>query len=578
MVSTGHWLATAAGYRILEQGGNAIDAGVAAGIVLGTVLPHWVSFGGVAPMIIHRADKEETVSIDGLGRWPSGANIEHFKTHSGGEIRSGVLQCITPGAPRAYLTALMRFGTMSFEKIVTPALELAETGFPTSISLKETLEIGTAQTTAFELRTGSGTQGTEGNIHTWPSTNSIFMPNGTVPEIGQVIFQKDLAKTFLRLIAVERSKAKEGREAALEATMDFFYKGDIAKEITDFIQSEGGLLNMADMEAYRVLIETPTKGHFRDTEIMTCGPWSQGPVNIQTLQILESFDLKSMGHNSADYLHAIIEALKLSFADREAFYGDPDFVDVPIEGLISKDYAAMRYQSINMMNAVPEMPLAGDPWPYQGDNSRAIPQTPGPRDGPIQPDTSYACTVDRWGNAFSVTPSDGIYGAPIIPGLGMIASARGSQSWLDPKHPSALEPGKRPRLTPNPAMAFKNGQFWMAYGTPGGDTQCQSMVQSLINMVEFGMNPQEAIEAPRIATFSFPSSFWPHSYYPGQAAAEARIEADVIENLRTRGHKIDVWEEWTGRVGNVCAIQIDRDKGIIVGAADARREGYAMGR
>ena len=160
----------------------------------------------------------------------------------------------------------------------------------------------------------------------------------------------------------------------------------------------------------------------------------------------------------------------------------------------------------------------------------------------------------------------------------MIASARGSQSWLDPSHPSALEPRKRPRLTPNPAMAFKNGQFWMAYGTPGGDTQCQSMVQSLINMVEFGMNPQEAIEAPRIATFSFPSSFWPHSYYPGQAAAEARIDAAVIENLKARGHKIEVWEEWTGRVGNVCAIQIDRDKGIIIGGADARREGYAMGR
>ena len=578
MVSSGHWLATAAGYRILEQGGNAIDAGVAAGIVLGTVLPHWVSFGGVAPMIIHRADRGETVSIDGLGRWPSAANIEYFNSHSGGEIRSGVLQCITPGAPDAYFSALKKYGSMSFEQIVTPALELAETGFPTSISLKEALEIGTAQTTAFELRTGSGTQGAEGNIHTWPSTNSIFMPDGKVPAIGQVIFQKDLAKTFSRLIAVERSKSNKGREAALEATRDFFYKGEIAKEITDFIQSQGGLLSMADMASYRVLIEPPTTGHFRDVEIRTCGPWSQGPVNIQALQILESFDLKSMGHNSADYLHVIIEALKLSFADREAFYGDPEFVDVPINGLTSKGYAAMRHQTIDMMNAFPEMPAAGDPWPYQGDNRSGIPRSPAQKDGPLQPDTSYACTVDRWGNAFSITPSDGIYGAPIVPGLGMIASARGSQSWLDPKHASSLQPGKRPRLTPNPAMAFKNGQFWMAYGTPGGDTQCQSMVQSLLNMVEFGMNPQEAVEAPRVATFSFPSSFWPHSYYPGQAAAEARIEADVIENLKARGHKIDVWEEWTGRVGNVCAIQIDRDKGIIIGGADARREGYAMGR
>ena len=222
MVSSGHWLATAAGYRILEEGGNAIDAGVAAGIVLGTVLPHWVSFGGVAPMIIHRADRKETVNIDGLGRWPKKANIDYFKQNSGGEIEAGVLQCITPGAPDAYLTALKRYGTMTFEQVVTPALELAEGGFPVSISLRQVLEIGTAQTTAFQLRTGSSGQGTEGNIHSWPSTVDIFMPGGKIPELGQVIVQKDLANTFRRLIDAECAGSSNGREAGLQAARDLF--------------------------------------------------------------------------------------------------------------------------------------------------------------------------------------------------------------------------------------------------------------------------------------------------------------------------------------------------------------------
>ena len=578
MVSSGHWLATAAGYRILEEGGNAIDAGVAAGIVLGTVLPHWVSFGGVAPMIIHRADRNETVNIDGLGRWPQKANIDYFKQNSGGEIEAGVLQCVTPGAPDAYLTALKLYGTMTFEQVVTPAMELAEDGFPVSVSLTQALEVGTALTTAFQLRTGSSPAGTEGSLSSWPSTADIFLPGGKIPEIGHVIVQKDLANTFRRLIDAERAGSSNGREAGLQAARDLFYKGEIAEQITGFIQSQGGLLSMDDMASYAVTIEPPAKGSFRGLDVYTCGPWSQGPVNIQVLQILEGFDLRAMGHNSADYLHAVLEALKLAFADREAFYGDPGFLDVPMAGLTSKEYSSARREALQMRQAFTEMPPAGDPWAYQAGAAMPVPAAPEPVSGPVPPDTSYACAVDRWGNAFSLTPSDGIYGAPVVLGLGMIASARGSQSWLDHEHPSSLQPGKRPRLTPNPAMAFKDGKFWMAYGTPGGDTQCQSMVQVFLNIVEFGMDPQEAVEAARVVTFSMPSSFWPHAYFPGQAAAEGRIAPDVIDDLRERGHKIEVWDDWTGRTGNVCAIQVDREKGILLGGADARRESYAMGR
>ena len=578
MVSSGHWLATAAGYRILEEGGNAIDAGVAAGIVLGTVLPHWVSFGGVAPMIIHRADRNETVNIDGLGRWPKKANIDYFKQNSGGEIEAGVLQCLTPGAPDAYLTALKLYGTMTFEQVVTPALELAEGGFPVSISLQQVLEIGTAQTTAFQLRTGNGRQGTEGSIYSWPSTMEIFMPDGKTPEIGKVIVQKDLASTFRRLIDAERAGSSTGREAGLQAARDLFYKGEIAEQIASFIQSEGGFLSLDDMASYSVTVKPPVKGSFRDIDLYTCGPWSQGPVNIQALQILEGFDLKAMGHNSGDYLHAVIEALKLAFADREAFYGDPEFVNVPLAGLTSKEYSSARREALQMRQAFTEMPAAGDPWAYQEGTAAPVPKAPEPVSGPVQPDTSYACVVDRWGNAFSLTPSDGIYGAPVVPGLGLIASPRGSQSWLDPEHPSSLQPGKRPRLTPNPAMAFKDGKFWMTYGTPGGDTQCQSMTQVFLNVVEFGMDPQEAVEAARVVTFSMPSSFWPHAYFPGQSAAEGRIDPRVIDDLRGRGHKVEVWDDWSGRTGNVCLITMDREKGILLGGADARRESYAMGR
>jgi gamma-glutamyltranspeptidase/glutathione hydrolase len=196
----------------------------------------------------------------------------------------------------------------------------------------------------------------------------------------------------------------------------------------------------------------------------------------------------------------------------------------------------------------------------------------------LEADTSYVCTVDRWGNAFSATPSDGIGGSPVVPGLGFVVSARGSQNWLDPDHPCALEPGKRPRLTPNPAMAFKNGKLWMPFGTPAGDVQCQSMVQMFLNVVEFGMDVQQAIEAPRVSTWSFPNSFWPHAYYPGLVGMEGRIDGATARDLQERGHKVDVWDDWTPRMGALCAIEIDRERGALFAGADLRRDGYAMGR
>ena len=561
MVSTGHYLATSAAYRILEQGGNAVDAGVAAGITLNVVLSQFTSFGGVAPIIIHDSVSRETITISGLGRWPQAANLEYFNQHTGGELPAGVLRTVTPAAADAWLTAIKTYGTMTFQQVVTPALELAQGGFPIPATLERALERGI-------------------NDLPWPSTQKIFQPLGRPMRAGDLLVQEDLSRTLHRLIQVELDHVGRGRESAIQAVRDFFYKGEIAQEMVDFCQAQGGLLTMEDMARFQVKLEPPAVGSYKGIDLYTCGPWCQGPTNIEALQILEGCDLKAMGHNSADYSHTVLEALKLAFADRHVYYGDPEFVDVPLEGLLSKEYAAQRRSAIDPNIACPEMPGPGNPWAYQpGTNgaSRKLVR-PEPLAGMVESDTSYICVVDRWGNAFSATPSDGVGSTPVVEGLGMVISPRGSQSWLDPDHPCALEPGKRPRLTPNPALAMKNGKVYMPFGTPGGDVQCQSMVQTLLNIVEFGMDPQQAVEAPRLSTWSYPGSFVPHAYTPGSVGVEGRIEPQVVKELERRGHQVEVWDDWTGRMGGMCAIQVDQETGGLFGAADPRRDGYAMGR
>ena len=568
MVSAGHYLAAASGFRILEQGGNAIDAGVAAGITINVVLPQWTSFGGVAPIIIHDAAKNETVSISGLGRWPKAASAAYFNQRHGGELPVGVLRTVTPAAADAWITALRLYGTMSFEQVVTPALEIAENGFPVPVSLHSALVRNGDQLTA----DATGDVG-------WPTTRQIFYPDGAALRTGDILVQRDLARTFRRLVEVERDHAARGREDALLAARDFFYRGDIAAEIVRWIQSQGGLLTTEDLADFSVGVESPATGSYKGIDLYTCGPWCQGPVNIQALQILEGIDLKGMGHNSADYVHYLLEAMKLAFGDREAYYGDPDFVDVPMDGLLSRAYAEERRRAIDPGRASPEMPEAGNPWPFQGmTRPNGLPARPKAAAGILQADTSYACVVDRWGNAFSATPSDTVANAPVAEGLGFVVSARGSQTWLDPEHPSALEPGKRPRLTPNPALAMKNGKVWMPFGTPGGDVQCQSMVQLFLNVAEFGMDAQQAVEAPRVSTWSFPNSFWPHAYNPGLAGVEGRIDASVIAELERRGHRVEVWDDFIARMGSLCAIEVDQERGGLSAGADPRRDAYAIGR
>ena len=568
MAAAGHYLATAAAYRILEEGGNATDAGVAAGIVLNVTLPQYTSFGGVAPIMVHDAGRGETVTIAGLGRWPKGASVDYFEANHGGQLPGGVLRTVTPSAADAWLTAIQFYGTLTFRQVVTPALELAEKGFPIPQSLHRALA-------REEEKFANGSR----DPHIWSTTLDVFFPGGKALGTGDVAVQKELANTFKRLISAERGAAGKGRVMAIQAARDLFYRGDMAHKMVEFNRAQGGLMSLEDMESFEAKLEPPASIDYKGIEVFTCGPWCQGPTTIQALGILSGFDLKAMGHNSPDYLHTLIESLKLAFADRHSYYGDPDFVDVPMKGLLDPDYAAQRRQEIDPARACPDMPRAGDPWAYQGYGGNGVkPAHPEPVAGAAEPDTSYVCVVDRWGNGFSATPSDGFSGAATVPGLGFAMSTRGYQTWLDRDHPACLMPGKRPRLTPNPAMAFRDGKLWMPFGTPGGDVQCQSMTQLFLNVAEFGMDVQQAIEQPRVASWSFPDSGFPHGYTPAAMSAEGRINPETIRELERRGHKVDVWDDWTPRMGALNAITIDRERETLEVGADLRRDNYAMGR
>jgi gamma-glutamyltranspeptidase/glutathione hydrolase len=552
-ISAGHYLAATAGFDILQAGGNAIDAGCAAGIALGVLQSDLVDVAGVAPIMIYLADQQEVVTIAGLGPWPKALDPELFRREHRGRIPKGVLRTVVPAAPDAWITALRRYGTMSFGEVAAAAIRLARDGFPMYPLMAESLKRH------------------EADHRAWPSTAAIFLPNGRVPEPGEVFKQTDLGASLQYMADEERAAASRGREAGLAAARDAFYRGDIARKILSFMKQEGGLLSAEDLAEYSSPVGTPERRRFGDLEVFTCGAWCQGPVLLQTLALLEGTDLASLGHNTADYIHHTTEALKLAFADREAYFGDPAVVEVPLATLISSEYAAERRKLISPDRASPEMPPPGD-LGREGARFRASLGDPNP-----EPDTSYVCVADRHGNLFSATPSDGSYGSPVVPGTGLIPSNRGSQSRPDPRHPAGVAPGKRPRLTPNPALAIKGRDQFLPFGTPGGDVQTQAMLQVLLNLFVFGHDVQLAIEAPRFATYSFPSSFAPFDYYPGRLAVEARIPEPVITELARRGHEIQRWPDWIWSAGAVCAILADRRRGVLEAGADPRRAAYAIG-
>jgi gamma-glutamyltranspeptidase/glutathione hydrolase len=552
MAVAGHYAAAHAAFQILEAGGNAVDAGVAAGIALGVLQCDLVNVAGVAPILLYEAASGQVRTISGLGTWPRLADPEFFRREHGGAIPEGILRTVVPAAPAAWITALLRFGTMSFGEVAAAAIRFAGEGFPVYPLLADMIRLN------------------EAGYRRWPSNAAVYLPNGRAPEVGDVFVQADLARSLQHLADEEKAASGKGREAGLRAAYDAFYRGDIAAAIVRFHRENGGWMREEDLSEFRVEIEPAVKAGFAGVDVYTCGPWCQGPVLLQALSLIDPSAVREMGHNSLDYVHTVAEALKLAFADRERWYGDPRFVDVPLARLLSAEYAAARRKLIRPDRAWPEMPPAGEAGAAEAPQAK--------QGGPGLPrDTSYVCVVDRHGNVFSATPSDVSFDTVLIPGTGLCPSSRGSQSWTDPRHPSCLAPGKRPRLTPNPALAIRPGEWIMPFGTPGGDVQSQAMLQLFLNVAVFGMDPQSAAEAPRFASYSFPDSFEPHQYFPGRLNVESRIPDAVRNGLASRGHDLFAWPDWTWRAGAVCTIRADLRTGVLTGGADPRRPSYAVG-
>lgn len=559
-VSSGHYLATVAGQRILDKGGNAVDAGVAMSMALAVLQPDIVCFAGVAPTLVYLARQRRVAAIAGLGTWPAATDVGRLMAEGRGVVPEGLLRTVVPAAPAAHVAVLQRFGTISFAEAAAPAFELARDGFAMYPLLAYNIEAAAAE------------------YDRYPENARIYRPGGRTPAVGELFRQEDLACTIDAMIEAE-TNARGDRNARLCAAHDRFYKGAIADAIADHHARNGGFVAKADLAGFEAPVEASITAGYRGLEVHSCDVWCQGIVLLETLKILDGFDLKALGHNAPAYIHRVAEALNLAFADREAYVGDPRFVAVPTRGLLSEAYARFQRSRIDDVRAFGLMPPAGDP--SLPGSLKAVAPPPAlaaaaAGAGSAAADTIYCCAVDADGNAYSATLSDNSSDTPIIPSTGLAVSSRGSQSRLVPGHPSEVKPGKRPRLTPTPGLALRDGEFYIAFGTPGGDVQCQAMLQVLLNVVEFGMSVQEAVEAPRFGTFSFPNSFAPHEYLPGRLYVEAAVPAPTLSQLRVLGHDVEPWPVQSPNAGAVCAIVRDPGTGLLHAGADPRREGYAL--
>ena len=583
VVAGGHPLSVEAGMRMLQRGGNAVDAGVATILAASVIEFSHFSFGGEVPILIKmrgrnvtvrpNAKANEVVVIEGMGTAPAKATREFFVNRSkeaaaadrptmagaaSGAIPStGPLSATVPAVLDACVVALDQFGTKSLAEVMQPAIELAD-GFPLD-----------------ELRVDYIKS--RGPVFSkWPDAKRIFMPNGQTPKVGDVFVQADLARTLRAIVAAEKRNAGKGRHGALLAARDYFYRGPIGKRIGDYMQANGGLIAASDLAGWRATVGAPTRGEYRGYEVFKTGFWAAGPMLIEVLNLLEGYDLKKLGHNSPEYIHTVTEALKLGFADRDRFYGDPKFVKIPTEQLLSKSYAAMRRDLIEKERAsLAQRP--GDPEnmkPLLASATISYNAAPVPELLKAN-DTTCVNVIDKDGNMFSATPSGAWLPAVVAGDTGVLMGQRLQSALIDPNSPNVVAPGKRPRITLTPTLILKDGQPFMVLSTPGGDNQDQALLQVLLNIIEFGMSPQEAVEAPRFDTQHYISSFDNHEFRAGLLNLEARIPAEVSSALSSRGHKINMQPAWgTGSAPTV--IMYDVKSGVISGGADPRRGRYAV--
>jgi gamma-glutamyltranspeptidase/glutathione hydrolase len=513
-ISAGHETAAEIAEAILAAGGNAVDAGVAACIALCVLHAEQVQLGGIAPMVLRMARDGQVRVIDGVGRWPANADPAHFEAAHRGRIPMGILRTVVPGAPDAWITALARFGTKSFAEVAEPARQLAVGGFAVHDDLVDTVDLYAKY---FRL---------------FPENARLWMPENQPPERGGVMRYPDLARTLERLIAAERDHAHRGREAGLRAVRDEFYLGAIAEEMVRHVASHKGWLTMADLAAHAARIELPSSAQVFGGRLFTCGPWSQGPALTQTLMIYEALLAARGRGNQTNEAHRMTEALNLALADREAFYGDPDFVDVPLEALLSLELAETRAAMIRDDAAFGSLP----PPSLMRQQSLHTPQGD-ELAGPLL-DTSVVAIVDGDGNVFAATPSDGAADGPAVPGLGFVISTRGAQSRVERGHPACVAPGKRPRVTACPMLYLSADGRVIAGGGPGGDRQLQAMAQVLARHLAGGQSLADATAAPRVFTQSAPISTSPHVVFPGWVMVEREMPDAEVEALASRGHRV----------------------------------------
>jgi len=551
--------ATEAARRVLEGGGNAFDAAVAGQAVLGLTDFADNGLGSDAVVLVYVAREQKVYSVNAEPRAPKLATIEWYEKNNGGKIpeSDGLLSGGLPGVVDAWYVLLDRWGTMSFEQVLEPAINLAENGFPLGESSAEDI---------------ANTK----KILKYPATVKIYLPDGKLPKPGDLFRNRDLARTLQKLVEAEQASKSRGRHEALKAARDRFYKGDVARDLATFSEANGGLFRYDDFAEYTAEVETPVSINYRGYRIFKNPSASQGPTELIALNLLEGFDLKGLGHNTPDFLHTSVEAIKLSMADREKYLGDQDFITIPYGGLLSKEYARDRRSLIDPQKASLEL-RPGSPERFGKNASAANISLPSVLSGTAkhEGDTSYIAVVDKDRNMVSFEPSlHSAFGTGVVMGsTGLIFNCRGDYYSLVRGEANALAPGKRPRSTLQSTLVLKDDQPYAILGSPGGDDQVMRTMQTLINLVDFGMNIQQAIEAPRWSTRSFPASPFPHTMYPGDMAVEARIPEATRQALIARGHKLRVSPAWS--MGSNAGIVVDPLTGVLSAGADPRVEAYA---
>lgn len=542
-VVAGHPLVSQVAAQVLEAGGNAIDAGVAAGLASNVVQVDMANFGGIAPILVRAAGSREVHSVAGVGRWGHSADPEEIRSRYSGTLPLGGVPSIVPAAPAAWIAALERFGTWTFADAVAPAVELATHGFPVDHRLAESLRV------------------MGGGFSQWSSSRDVYWPRGRAPEVGERLVQPALGRLLSSLAAAEQGVS---RSAGLQAVHDAFYSGSVARRIVEFVTERGGYLEERDLVEFTADIEPTASRAFGGWQVHVTPTWTQGAIVTEALGILDGFDLSVLAHNGTEYLHLITEAIGLAFSDRELYFADPAFAAVDAIQLQSDDRLARLRALIT-------------------DRAQASLVT---RDLPVQRlrSTTSVVVTDAAGNAFATSPSDTLDGAPIIPELGIMCSPRGVQSRLDPLHPNSLQAGKRPCVTPAAAIALRavsgapEQDVW-ALACPGGDVIVQALVQAVLNVVVAGMTLQEAVEAARIAPFNAPSAFHPHPEAHNVVYAEGRIAGDVQDALKAKGHQIQAWPDYEFDAGSVQMTMVTSapDGGrVVLAAADPRRTAYGV--